>query len=165
MVILKYELKRHRTYILGWAIALAVCIFFMTPTYYSFLDAASVDLFETMGTTDFYRSVGVSMEYLTSPLGIYGFLTSFFMIASGVFGMHFGISIHTRECTEGTSEYLFTKPFPRKTIYWAKALTVFIGNIPFRNSLGRVFPDCPVSDPCYAVLRCNGSDGGSFVFL
>lgn len=28
MVILKYELKRHRTYILGWAIALALCIFF-----------------------------------------------------------------------------------------------------------------------------------------
>lgn len=91
MVILKYELKRHRTYILGWIIALAVCIFLMTPTYYSFLDVASVELFETMGTTDFYRSVGVSMEYLTSPLGIYGFLTSFFMIASGVFGMHFGI--------------------------------------------------------------------------
>ena len=127
MVILKYELKRHRTYILGWTIALAVCIFLMTPTYYSFLDVASVELFETMGTTDFYRSVGVSMEYLTSPLGIYGFLTSFFMIASGVFGMHFGISVHTRECTEGTSEYLFTKPFPRKTIYWAKALTVLIG--------------------------------------
>lgn len=127
MVILKYELKRHRTYILGWAIALALCIFLMTPTYYSFLDAASVELFETMGTTDFYRSVGVSMEYLTSPLGIYGFLTSFFMIASGIFGMHFGISIHTRECTEGTSEYLFTKPFPRKAIYWAKALTVFVG--------------------------------------
>ena len=63
MVILKYELKRHRTYILGWAIALALCIFLMTPTYYSFLDAASVELFETMGTTDFYRSVGVSMEY------------------------------------------------------------------------------------------------------
>ena len=124
MVILKYELKRHRTYILGWTIALAVCIFLMTPTYYSFLDVASVELFETMGTTDFYRSVGVSMEYLTSPLGIYGFLTSFFMIASGIFGMHFGISIHTRECTEGTSEYLFTKPFPRKAIYWAKALTV-----------------------------------------
>ena len=120
MGILKYELKRHRTYILGGTIALAVCIFLMTPTYYSFLDAASVELFETMGTTDFYRSVGVSMEYLTSSLGIYGFLTSFFMIASGVFGMHFGISVHTRECTEGTSEYLFTKPFPRKTIYWQR---------------------------------------------
>lgn len=179
MVILKYELKRHRTYILGWTIALAVCIFLMTPTYYSFLDVASVELFETMGTTDFYRIVGVSMEYLTSPLGIYGFLTSFFMIASGVFGMHFGISVHTRECTEGTSEYLFTKPFPRKTIYWAKALTVLIGVVvvgaayllasfwPWQCFVpelhGESFSDCSVPHPCYAVLCCNGSDGGNFV--
>ena len=133
MVILKYELKRHRTYILGWAIALALCIFLMTPTYYSFLDAASVELFETMGTTDFYRSVGVSMEYLTSPLGIYGFLTSFFMIASGIFGMHFGISIHTRECTEGTSEYLFTKPFPRTGYLLASlfAMAIFRSGTPW----------------------------------
>ena len=29
MVILKYELKRHRKYILGWAIALAQCVFVM----------------------------------------------------------------------------------------------------------------------------------------
>ena len=34
MVIFKYELKRHRKYILGWAIALALCVFLMTPTYY-----------------------------------------------------------------------------------------------------------------------------------
>lgn len=127
MIILKYELKRHRKYILGWAIALALCVFVMTPTYYSFMDVSTGDLYETLGTSDFYKGVGVSMEYLTSPLGIYAFLTSFFMIASGIFGMHFGISIHTRECTEGTSEYLFTKPFPRKAIYWAKAWTVFVG--------------------------------------
>ena len=127
MVILKYELKRHRKYILGWAIALALCVFVMTPTYYSFMDVSTGDLYETLGTSDFYKGVGVSMEYLTSPLGIYAFLTSFFMIASGIFGMHFGIAIRTKECSERTSEYLFTKPHTRKTIYWAKAFTVFFG--------------------------------------
>ena len=127
MIILKYELKRHRKYILGWAIALALCVFVMTPTYYSFMDVSTGDLYETLGTSDFYKGVGVSMEYLTSPLGIYAFLTSFFMIASGIFGMHFGIAIHTKECSERTSEYLFTKPHTRKTIYWAKAFTVFFG--------------------------------------
>ena len=95
MIILKYELKRHRKYILGWAIALALCVFVMTPTYYSFMDVSTGDLYETLGTSDFYKGVGVSMEYLTSPLGIYAFLTSFFMIASGIFGMHFGSAIHT----------------------------------------------------------------------
>ena len=41
MVIFKYELKRHRKYILGWAIALALCVFLMTPTYYSFMDVST----------------------------------------------------------------------------------------------------------------------------
>ena len=75
MVIFKYELKRHRKYILGWAIALALCVFLMTPTYYSFMDVSTGDLYETLGTSDFYKGVGVSMEYLTSPLGIYAFLS------------------------------------------------------------------------------------------
>ena len=119
MVILKYELKRHRKYILGWAIALALCVFVMTPTYYSFMDVSTGDLYETLGTSDFYKGVGVSMEYLTSPLGIYAFLTSFFMIASGIFGMHFGIAIHTKECSERTSEYLFLALF-RSGIDWGE---------------------------------------------
>lgn len=129
MTIFKYELKRHKKYILGWAITLAVFILMMTPTYYSFMDVSqsSNELFETLGNNDFYKSVGVSMEHLTSPMGIYSFLTSFFMIASGIFGLHFGISIHTKEFEEKTSEYLYTKPHTRKEIFWAKAGTVFVG--------------------------------------
>lgn len=38
MTIFKYELKRHKKYILGWAITLAVFILMMTPAYYSFMD-------------------------------------------------------------------------------------------------------------------------------
>ena len=49
------------------------------------------------------------------------------MIASGIFGLHFGISIHTKEFEEKTSEYLYTKPHTRKEIFWAKAGTVFVG--------------------------------------
>ena len=60
MIILKYELKRHRKYILGWAIALALCVFVMTPTYYSFMDVSTGDLYETLGTSDFYKGVGAS---------------------------------------------------------------------------------------------------------
>ena len=83
MIILKYELKRHRKYILGWAIALALCVFVMTPTYYSFMDVSTGDLYETLGTSDFYKGVGVSMEYLTSPLGIYAFLPSQYRSETG----------------------------------------------------------------------------------
>ena len=77
MVILKYELKRHRKYILGWAIALALCVFVMTPTYYSFMDVSTGDLYETLGTSDFYKGVGVSMEYLTHRWAFMRFLPAF----------------------------------------------------------------------------------------
>ena len=180
MVILKYELKRHRKLILGWAIALALCVFVMTPTYYSFMDVSTGDLYETLGTSDFYKGVGVSMEYLTSPLGIYAFLTSFFMIASGIFGMHFGIAIHTKECSERTSEYLFTKPHTRKTIYWAKAFTVFFGVVVvsmvyllasflalalFRSALtGRVLSDCSFPHAGHAVPCSYGAFGWNSIF-
>ena len=129
MIIFKYEMKRHLKYMIRWTITLALCIFLMIPVYYSFIDMAvsSSSLYETLSTSDFYKSVGVSMEYLSSPLGIYSFLTSFFMLASGVFGMHFGISIYTREFREKTSEYLFTKPHTRRTVFLAKTSVVFCG--------------------------------------
>lgn len=130
MVIFKYEIRNHAKYIFVWAIALAVCIFLMIPVYYSLLNGAESSanpLYETLGSSDFFQSVGVSMEYLTAPLGIYSFLTSFFMLASGIFGMHFGMSIHTKEFSGKTSEYLFTKPHTRREIFCAKALTVLCG--------------------------------------
>ena len=129
MTIFKYEMKRHRKYILGWALALAVCILMMTPVYYSFMELAGEEnpLYQSLSGSDFFKSVGVSMEYLTAPLGIYAFLTSFFMIAAGIFGLHFGISIHTKEFEEKTLEYLYTKPHTRKEIFLAKAGTVFAG--------------------------------------
>ncbi|MDO5410716.1 MAG: ABC transporter permease subunit [Lachnospiraceae bacterium] len=128
MTIFKFEMKRHLKYILGWTIALAVCIFLMTPVYYSFMEAAeSTPLYDTLGKNDFFKSVGISMGYLTTPLGIYSFLTSFFMLASGIYGLHFGITIHTKEFSGKTSEYLYTKPHTRKEIFLAKAGTVFAG--------------------------------------
>lgn len=73
MILFGYEWKRYRKYILGWAVAVALCIFGMTPLYYSMMEGASSGtLYQTIGDSDFFRSVGLSSQYLTSPLGIYG---------------------------------------------------------------------------------------------
>lgn len=132
MTIFKYEMKQYRKYILGWAFALAICIFTMTPVYYGLFDsvgATSNTLYMTLGNSSFFQSIGISMGYMTEPLGIYGFLTSFFMIAAGIFALHFGISIHTKEFAGKTSEYLFTKPHTRREIFGAKALVVLCGSL------------------------------------
>ncbi len=36
--------------------------------------------------------------------------------------MHFGLSLHTKECTENTAYYLFTKPCGRRTIDQGKVM-------------------------------------------
>lgn len=73
------------------------------------------------------RTLGASLELLETPLGMYTFLTDFLMIAGGIFGMHLGLTLFTRECTERTGEYLFTKPCGRGMVFWGKAACLFWG--------------------------------------
>lgn len=86
MTVFVYELRQNARYIAGWTAAMALCIFCMTPVYYSFIGMAGWDspVFATMADSDFFRSAGISIELLQQPLGIYSFLTSFFMLAAGV---------------------------------------------------------------------------------
>lgn len=126
MVIFRYEWKRNRKYILIWAAVLAVSIFSMTPVYYDMI-GTSEGLSENFTQGGFFETVGVSLSMLTEPLGMYSFLNSFFMIAGCILGMHLGVSLYSKECTENTAEYLFTKPCGRKVIYCGKALCLLIG--------------------------------------
>lgn len=126
MVVFQYEWKRNRKYILIWAAVLAVCIFGMTPVYYGMIETPET-LSETFTQGGFFETVGVSLALLMEPLGMYSFLNAFFMIAGGIFGMHLGLALQTKECTEHTAEYLFTKPCGRKKIYGSKTLCLLIG--------------------------------------
>ena len=89
MLIFRFEWKRKRKYILIWAATLAVCIFSMTPVYYGMIETVETLPVEfTQG--GFFETVGISLELLMEPLGMYSFLTGFFMVAGGIFGMHLG---------------------------------------------------------------------------
>src|SRR5699024_11356320 len=76
---------------------------------------------------------------ISKPMGMYSFLTGFFMIAGGIFGMHLGLSLHTKECTENTAEYLYTKPCGRQAIYKGKLLCTLAG---VRSEERRVGKEC-----------------------
>ena len=126
MLIFRFEWKRKRKYILIWAATLAVCIFSTTPVYYGMIETVETLPVEfTQG--GFFETVGISLELLMEPLGMYSFLTGFFMVAGGIFGMHLGLSLHTEECTGNTAEYLYTKPCGRKQIYMGKLLCALAG--------------------------------------
>ncbi len=126
MEIFRYEWKRSRKYILIWAVVASICIFVMTPVYYEMIGRTD-SLPENFAQGVFFEAIGVSLALLQEPLGMYAFLNSFFMIAGGIFGMHFGLSMYAKECTENTAEYLFTKPCGRRKIYRGKTLCVLCG--------------------------------------
>lgn len=126
MLIFQFEWKRTRKYIMVWAAVIAVCIFSMTPVYYGMIKTAGT-LPTDFAQGGFFETVGVSLDLLMEPLGMYSFLTGFFMIAGGIFGMHLGMSLHTGECTENTAEYLYTKPCGRQMIYRGKLLCAIAG--------------------------------------
>lgn len=126
MLIFRFEWKRTQKYIWIWAAVLAVCIFLMTPVYYGMIETAD-SLPTNFAQGGFFETVGISFELLMEPLGMYSFLTGFFMIAGGIFGMHFGLSLHTGECTENTAEYLYTKPCGRRIIYIGKTVCALSG--------------------------------------
>lgn len=126
MVVFRYEWKHNRTYILVWAAVLAICIFCMTPIYQRLIGTPE-ELPEGFAQGGFFETLGVSLALLKEPLGTYSFLTGFFMIAGGIFGMHLGLSLYAKECIENTAEFLYTKPCGRKTIYWAKTLCLLCG--------------------------------------
>lgn len=126
MVVFRYEWKRSQKYVYIWAAALAACIFFMTPVYYGMIGTAEA-LPASFGEGGFLETLGVSLALLAEPLGMYEYLTGFLMNAGGIFGMHLGICLYGKECTEHTAEYLFTKPCRRGTIFGAKALCMLCG--------------------------------------
>ena len=111
MVIFKYELRNHAKYIFTWAIALAVCIFLMIPVYYSLLNGAESSanpLYETLGSSDFFQSTGVSMEYLTAPdellyagLRDFGYALWNFYTYQRIFGENIGIPVYKTTYPQG----------------------------------------------------------------
>ena len=116
MLIFRFEWKRKRKYILIWAATLAVCIFSMTPVYYGMIETVETLPVEfTQG--GFFETVGISLELLMGPLGMYSCLADFFMVAGGIFAMHCWLSLHTEEGTGNAAEYIFAKPCGRKLIY------------------------------------------------
>ena len=69
MVVFGYEWKRSRKYIFIWAIAVAVCVFVMTPVYYEMIGMTD-SLPENFAQGGFFETLGVSLALLQEHLGM-----------------------------------------------------------------------------------------------
>jgi ABC-2 type transport system permease protein len=127
MAVFKYELRQMRGLIIGSMVALSVLLFCILPAFIGITinpdGSANAETLATVDGNSFLQAVDVSADFLSKPIGMYGFLTGwFFGLALAVISMHIGLSIHTKEYMQGTTDFLYTKPYSRTKIYVSKLL-------------------------------------------
>lgn len=127
MLIFRQEWRNKRRFILLWALSLSACIFILTPVYNGMIGSLD-ELPEGLSNNGFLISLGLSLELLKTPLGMYGFLTNFLMNAGGIFGMYLGLSLYTKDCANLTAEYLLHQAHqPHHDLFGKKSLP-FLGH-------------------------------------
>ncbi len=121
MVIFKFEIRQLRKSIIAWSLALSAAIYLMLPVYIKMI-ANAADGMELIGDNAFFDSVGISMEVLSTPMGIYYFLTFFIMFACAINGFNMGLGVMTKEYKQNSADFLITKPWSRGNVYMSKFL-------------------------------------------
>lgn len=150
MVIFKYEMRQLRSYTLWWAVACALVIIMLLPTYISLLGEGTLDV-GVLDGNPIFDALGVDTNVITTPLGCYGFITAFLIIAAGINGMYLGLKTFTKETVGKSAEFIYTKPFKRSNIFFAKVLsavlsTIIIGVAYYVGSMFAVFTNNIVVD-------------------
>lgn len=124
MAIFKYELRQLRVQIIWWSIAAAFLIFSMLPTYIGFVTSGALN-FSVDSNNSIFDMLGMDIYVIATPVGTFGFLTAFFSIAAGIYGMALGLKTFTKETVQKSAEFIYTKPYKRGKVFCAKVLAAF----------------------------------------
>jgi len=125
MAIFKYEIRQLRSHTLWWALAVSVAVIVILPAYINMLTSGAVNAEEVMNNS-FFEMLGADVNIISTPIGTYGYVTSFFVIAAGINGMFLGLKTFTKETVGKTAEYTYTKPYKRSGIFSAKILAAIL---------------------------------------
>lgn len=123
MIILKYEMRQYKASVITWSVALAGTIIFILQVFISIMTdrtAITPELVNSLGNNPFFIAMGVDITSLLSPMGAYSYVTSFVLIAAATFGTYMGISLISKEYSQKTTDFLFTKPHSRRSIFGSK---------------------------------------------
>ena len=119
MAIFKYELRQLRSYTIWWSVCVAFFVYFMLPLYVEMISSNAVD-FSSLGNNSLFEAFDMDINIISTPVGMFGWLTSFFAIAAGINGMFLGLKTFTKETVHKSAEFIYTKPYKRGVVYCAK---------------------------------------------
>jgi ABC-2 type transport system permease protein len=121
--IFKKEFRRTRKGLLIWSIIVGIIVVFGILEYptigqYSSLVEEALAAIPSIGQIAF----GVYNADLSQPIGYYIVMYYWIGLVVFVHATYIGASIIAKESRDKTAEFLFTKPYKRSTIVWAKVL-------------------------------------------
>jgi len=125
MPIFRFETRRLVSFTFWWSAAMCVFIYLMIPVYISML-GANPQAMGAMAGNGVFTMLGVDVNVITKPIGVYGFLTSFYAILAGICGMFLGLKTFTKETVGQTAEYTYTKPYKRSQVFLSKVLSALL---------------------------------------
>ncbi|WP_409228820.1 ABC transporter permease subunit [Gudongella sp. SC589] len=131
MVVFKYELKQIKKLIIAWSLVMAVLVFLLVPVYMDIgksVGSDSQQLEQVISDNQFLQAVDMSAEFLSKPIGMYGFLNGwFFALAASVLAMHVGLSVNTKDFAGKSADFIYTKPLDRGKVFLAKLFAASVG--------------------------------------
>ena len=125
MGILRFEMKQYKNSIIVWALALSLLVIFMLQIFAGMIPEDTSSMALALEGNAMMEALGMSVENFLSPLGMFGFLSSFLMLAGAIHATNLGLSIITKEHMQNTADFLMTKPYSRKQIFFSKMAAAF----------------------------------------
>ena len=104
MVIFKNELKQIKKVTVIWSFILSALIIVALPVYIDMVSGGSIPI-DSNTDNPFFESIGTSMDVLTTPIGVYSFLTFFILVAFSIYGMNLGLNIMTKEYKQNSADF------------------------------------------------------------
>ncbi|MCR3956247.1 MAG: ABC transporter permease subunit [Gudongella sp.] len=130
MVVFKYELKQMKNLIIAWSLVMAALAFLLIPVFTDIGKSVTGDpqqLEQMVSDNQFLQAVGMSAEFLSKPIGMYGFLNGwFFTLAASVLAMHVGLSVNTKDFVGKSADFIYTKPLDRGKVFLSKLLAASV---------------------------------------
>lgn len=121
------ELKRNRKNLLTWT-AITVGFTVLLLSIYPSMEDLGQDLTKMMEKmpAELGKALGMDSNTWSNVLGFYStYFGIYIVLLIGIFTMSTGATIISKEERDGTSEFLFTKPISRESIFKTKTLALF----------------------------------------
>lgn len=121
------ELKRNRKNLITWS-AITVGFTVLLLAIYPSMEDMGKDLTTMMEKlpAELGKALGMDANTWSNVLGFYStYFGIYIVLLIGIFTMSTGATIISKEERDGTSEFLFTKPITRATIFKTKTTALF----------------------------------------